>query len=172
MTDKTKRITRRYLLPALALLLAMLSVFLLGDKLVDLSQEDVPESTEFSGIEIEGDILDADGSYTSKEDVAKYLYLYKRLPKNFITKAEARELGWSGGGLERYAPGKCIGGDVFSNREGNLPKKPGRNYYECDIDTLGKESRGAKRIVYSNDGLVYYTDDHYDTFTLMYGVED
>ena len=113
--------------------------------------------------------LDENGSYTTKEDVALYIHLYGRLPRNFITKSEARKLGWSGGGLERYAPGKCIGGDTFQNREGLLPKKAGRTYTECDIDTLGASSRGAKRIVFSNDGLVYYTADHYESFTLMYG---
>jgi guanyl-specific ribonuclease Sa len=86
-----------------------------------------------------------------------------------MTKSEARKLGWQSGSLERYAPGCCIGGDVFGNREGLLPKKDGRIYYECDIDTMGGGSRGAKRIVYSNDGLVYYTSDHYGSFTLMYG---
>ena len=112
--------------------------------------------------------LDRDGIYTSREDVALYLYLYGELPKNFITKVEAEKLGWEGGSVESYAPGKSIGGDRFGNREGLLPKKSGRQYYECDIDTLGKNSRGAKRIVFSNDGLIYYTDDHYETFELLY----
>ena len=112
--------------------------------------------------------LDRDGTYTSKEDVALYLYLYGELPKNFITKGEAERLGWEGGSVEKYAPGKSIGGDKFGNREGLLPKNNGRQYYECDIDTLGKNSRGAKRIVFSNDGLIYYTDDHYETFELLY----
>lgn len=113
--------------------------------------------------------LDEDGSYTTKEDVALYIHTYGKLPKNFITKKEAENLGWPGGGLESYAPGKCIGGDRFGNYEGLLPKKSGRTYYECDIGTLGKSSRGAKRIVFSNDGLIYYTDDHYESFTLLYG---
>ncbi len=115
--------------------------------------------------------LDPDGSYTTKEDVALYIHLYGKLPSNFITKSEARKLGWKSGSLERYAPGKCIGGDTFGNREGLLPKASGRTYKECDIDTLGKSSRGAKRIVFSNDGLIYYTDDHYESFTLLYGEE-
>ena len=114
-------------------------------------------------------LLDPNGSYTSKEDVALYIHLYGKLPQNFITKSQARNLGWKSGSLERYAPGKCIGGDTFQNREGLLPKKSGRTYKECDIDTLGKSSRGAKRIVFSNDGLVYYTDNHYASFTLLYG---
>jgi hypothetical protein len=115
--------------------------------------------------------LDPDGSYTTKEDVALYIHLYGKLPSNFITKNQARNLGWSGGSLERYAPGKCIGGDRFGNREGLLPKASGRTYTECDIDTLGKSSRGANRIVFSNDGLIFYTDDHYESFTLLYGEE-
>ena len=112
-----------------------------------------------------------DGSYTSKEDVALYIHTYGHLPDNFITKNEARELGWSGGSLEPYAEGCCIGGDRFGNREGRLPDAAGRSYTECDIDTLGATSRGAKRIVFSNDGLIYYTEDHYETFELLYGEE-
>ena len=115
--------------------------------------------------------LDPDGSYTTKEDVALYIHLYGELPGNFMTKNEARDLGWEGGGLERYAPGMCIGGDRFGNYEGILPDAEGRRWTECDIDTLGAKSRGAKRIVFSNDGLIYYTEDHYETFELLYGEE-
>lgn len=115
--------------------------------------------------------IDENGSYTKKEDVALYIHTYGKLPKNFITKKEAEKLGWTGGSLEKYAKGMCIGGDRFGNYEELLPSKSGRKYTECDIDTLGKSSRGAKRIVFSNDGLVYYTDDHYETFTLLYGEE-
>lgn len=116
-------------------------------------------------------VLPEDGSYTGRDDVALYLHTYGRLPGNFITKAEARALGWPGGGLEDYAPGKCIGGDEFGNYEGVLPDVPGRTYYECDIDTLGADSRGTKRIVFSDDGNIYYTADHYGTFTLLYGTD-
>ena len=115
--------------------------------------------------------LDEDGTYTSKEDVAAYIHIYGHLPNNFITKKEAEKLGWSGGSLEPYAPGKCIGGSRFGNYEGILPEKDGRKYTECDIDTLGASKRGAKRIVFSNDGLIYYTGDHYETFELLYGEE-
>ncbi len=108
------------------------------------------------------------GSYTSREDVALYLELFGELPCNFITKKEARELGWEGGSLEPYAPGMCIGGDRFGNYEGLLPEKDGRTYRECDIDTLGADSRGSKRLVFSNDGLIYYTEDHYESFELLY----
>ena len=132
---------------------------------------DPAESTPQDTATSEEDVPDPDGSYTSKEDVALYIHLYNRLPSNFITKSEARELGWKSGSVEKYAPGKCIGGDRFGNYEGLLPKAAGRTYYECDIDTLGGKSRGAKRIVFSNDGLVYYTSDHYASFTLLYGEE-
>lgn len=113
--------------------------------------------------------IDEDGVYTTKDDVALYLHTYGHLPSNFITKKEAEKLGWSGGSLEPYAPGKCIGGSHFGNYEGILPEKDGRSYTECDIDTLGADKRGAKRIVFSNDGLIYYTEDHYETFELLYG---
>ena len=70
--------------------------------------------------------------------------------------------------MEKYAPGCAIGGDKFGNREGVLPDG---KYHECDIDTIGQDSRGAKRLVYSDDGRIYYTEDHYETFTLLYGEE-
>ena len=115
--------------------------------------------------------IEEDGWYYSKEDVALYIYTYGKLPENFITKNEARDLGWEGGSVEHYKKGAAIGGDKFGNYEGLLPKKSGRKYYECDIDTNGKNSRGAKRIIFSNDGLIYYTDDHYESFTMLYGEE-
>ena len=115
--------------------------------------------------------IDEDGTYTTKDDVALYIHTYGHLPDNFITKKDARALGWNGGGLDDYADGKCIGGDRFGNYEGLLPDAPGREYHECDIDTLHAVSRGAKRIVYSNDGLIYYTEDHYESFILLYGEE-
>lgn len=115
--------------------------------------------------------IDEDGSYTTKDDVALYIHTYGHLPDNFITKKDAQALGWPGGSLEPYAPGKCIGGSRFGNYEGLLPEVDGRTYTECDIDTLGADSRGAKRIVFSNDGLIYYTEDHYKSFELLYGEE-
>lgn len=114
-------------------------------------------------------LIDENGSYTSKDDVALYIHTYGHLPNNFITKNEARELGWEGGSVEDYAPGCSIGGDRFGNYEGILPE--GKKYTECDIDTLGRSSRGSRRIVFSNDGCIYYTDDHYETFELLYGEE-
>ena len=112
--------------------------------------------------------VDENGVYTTKDDVALYLHTYGHLPSNFITKAEARAAGWEGGSLEPYCPGMCIGGDRFGNREGLLPDAAGRVWTECDINTLGASSRGAERIVFSNDGLIYYTGDHYESFEQLY----
>ena len=116
----------------------------------------------------EPEILDEYGSYTTKDDVALYLHIYGHLPPNFITKKEAEMAGWYGGPLDRVLPGMCIGGDYFGNYEGQLPKAKGRKWTECDINTLGKKSRGAERIIFSNDGLIYYTPDHYESFELLY----
>lgn len=115
------------------------------------------------------------GSYTSKEEVALYLHRYGRLPSNFITKKEAEALGWKqkegeAGQLHAAAPGMSIGGDRFGNYEGLLPEKDGRKYYECDINYV-KGNRGAERIIYSNDGLIFYTGDHYKTFEQLYPEE-
>lgn len=126
-------------------------------------------SDSSDGSDSENNELAEDGAYTSKEDVALYIHLYGCLPSNFITKKEAEALGWKGGSLEPFAPGMCIGGNRFGNYEGLLPAKKGRSYTECDIDTLGADKRGAKRIVFSNDGLIYYTEDHYESFELLYG---
>jgi len=139
-------------------------------------QPDIPETepaevSEEPASDAADELPDEYGSYSSKEDVALYINTYGHLPANFITKKEAEALGWSGGSLEEYAPGMCIGGGYFGNYEGLLPEAKGREYHECDIDTLGAKSRGARRIVYSNDGLIYYTDDHYESFTLLYGEE-
>ena len=115
----------------------------------------------------EEELLPEDGSYTTKEDVALYLHQYGHLPSNFITKKEAREAGWPGGSLEEYFPGMCIGGDFFGNYEGLLPKAKGRKFFECDANYTGGK-RGAERIVYSSDGRVWYTKDHYGTFEELF----
>ena len=136
------------------------------DAQADDADAQAPPETVKSG---EEPTLDEHGVYDAKEDVALFIHLYGRLPDNYLTKKEAEALGWTGGSLEPYAPGKCIGGSRFGNYEGLLPEAEGRRYTECDIDTLGASKRGAKRIVFSNDGLIYYTGDHYQTFELLYG---
>ena len=117
--------------------------------------------------EAEGLTIDEEGWYYSAFDVSLYLYTYGHLPDNYITKDEARELGWEGGSVEEFAPDMAIGGDKFGNREGLLPKKNGRQWYECDVNYYGGY-RGSERILYSNDGLIFYTDDHYESFTQLY----
>lgn len=109
------------------------------------------------------------GTYDGRDEVALFIHTYGRLPDNYITKQQAQSAGWSGGSVEKYCPGKCIGGGRFGNYEGLLPDKTGRTWTEGDINTLGASSRGAERIVFSNDGLIYYTPDHYDSFELLYG---
>lgn len=162
-------------------ILALLLAFLLSFSLVGCSEAEILDTMEIAG-ELAEVILtedttqeapaasgiDEDGWYYSAEDVSQYLYTFGELPENFITKDEARDLGWDGGSVEVYAPGYAIGGDRFGNREGLLPDD--EIYYECDIDTNGQDSRGAKRLVFS-DELIYYTEDHYESFVLLYGEE-
>ena len=104
--------------------------------------------------------------YNTRDEVAAYLTAYGELPPNYITKSEAQDWGWKStyNTVAEAAPGMSIGGDRFGNYEEILPKGKGRQYYECDID-YKKGNRNAKRIVFSNDGLIFYTDDHYESFS-------
>ena len=133
-------------------------------------------SAAFAEVQMEGNIAMDDDviveyglDYYSEEEVALYLHAFAQLPPNFITKDEAQDMGWDSrrGNLWDVAYGLCIGGDTFGNREGLLPKKKGRSYYECDVNYDGGH-RGAERVVFSEDGLIYYTGDHYESFDLMY----
>lgn len=106
---------------------------------------------------------------TAPQDIADYIFAHGTLPDNFLTKNEARQMGWdsSKNYVSDVAPGYSIGGDKFGNYEGLLPDASGRKWYEADANyTAGP--RGAERILYSSDGLVYYTNDHYQTFTEMH----
>ena len=107
--------------------------------------------------------------YTTPDEVALYLYAFMELPPNYITKREARDLGWDSrkGNLWDVAYGLSIGGDIFGNREGLLPRQRGRNWYECDVNYEGGY-RGPERIVFSSDGLIYYSPSHYQDFELLY----
>ncbi len=134
------------------------------------------DTSEGAGSESTGDALaeaeatvEEDGSYTSKEEVAAYIHVFGHLPGNFISKTKARAAGWdsSAGNLDEVCPGMSIGGSVFYNDEGILPEEDGRTWTECDINYSGGY-RGAERIVFSNDGLVFYTGDHYQTFEQLY----
>lgn len=101
----------------------------------------------------------------SPEFVASVLRKTGKLPDRFLSKKEARKLGWvpEQGNLNEVAPGKSIGGDRFGNYEGKLPAQKGRSYREADVYD-SPERRGAERLVFSNDGLIFYTPDHYKTF--------
>lgn len=115
------------------------------------------------------ELVEEDGVYSTPDLVAAYIYTFHKLPSNFITKNEASKLGWNSkeGNLWDVTDEMSIGGDKFGNYEGLLPKAKGRQWYECDVNYYGGY-RGAERILYSNDGLIYYTDDHYESFTQLY----
>ena len=162
------KLTKRLLALVLTLLLVA-SAFACAAQLVPVPNAPDPVDLPVYEADDTPCPVSEDGEYWTKDEVALYIHLFGHLPKNYITKNEAQSLGWSGGSLEPYAPGCSIGGGYFGNYEGLLPTKKGRKYTECDIDTRGKKSRGAKRIGFSNDGLIYYTDDHYESFMLLYG---
>lgn len=132
--------------------------------ITESEEETLQESATEKEVQVE-----ENGNYTSKEEVALYIHTYGKLPVNYITKKEAQDMGWdpSKGNLSDILPGMSIGGSAFGNYEGALPRANGRRYFECDIDYDGGY-RGAKRLVYSNDGLVFYTEDHYNTFEQIY----
>lgn len=175
---------QRYLSKVTSLLLILaLSIVFSGCEILELEGNSVNPETGISvelpdpespAKEVEtsaetGASIKEDGYYTSKDDVALYLHTFGELPYNFITKNEAMDKGWeaSKGNLWDVTDKMSIGGDRFGNREGRLPDANGRKWFECDIDYKGGY-RGEKRIVYSNDGLIYYTDDHYSTFKKLY----
>lgn len=120
-----------------------------------------------SALDIAEDTVEEDGVYTTPAMVAAYIHIFNKLPSNYITKKEAQQLGWNSSKnyISDVAPGKSIGGDNFGNREGLLPKG---KYKECDINYKSGK-RNAERIIYNTDGDIYYTDDHYNSFTKLYG---
>lgn len=102
---------------------------------------------------------------TNEDVVIDYVRKHKKLPEYYITKRQARERGWiaAKGNLCDVLPDKAIGGDRFGNYESRLPKRSGRQYFEADINyNCGR--RDAQRLVFSNDGLIYITKDHYKSF--------
>lgn len=139
------------------------------DTFVKSGDEEVEPTPEESHDAPAPETIAEDGWYDTPGDVAEYIHTYGHLPENFITKSEAEDLGWvsSEGNLWDVAYGMSIGGDRFGNREGLLPDAEGRKWYECDVNYAGGY-RGSERIVFSNDGLVYYTADHYESFEQLY----
>ena len=107
------------------------------------------------------------GPITDPQGIADYIFQHGKLPDNFITKKEAQALGWdsSYNYVSDVAPGKSIGGDRFGNYEKILPADG--SYTECDVNYDGGY-RGGERLVYDEDGNIWYTADHYTTFDQLY----
>ncbi len=144
-------------------LITLILLFFGVDNFTDLGFEEPAADQKIELTEvIEGEY------YDTAQELVDYLELYDELPPNYLTKKEAQELGWDAkkGNLWDVAPGKSIGGDYFGNFEGLLPEKSGRDYYEADVNYNGGY-RDAERLVFSNDGLYFYTEDHYDSFEEM-----
>ena len=160
------------------LLLNILTIFLFACTNSTIQKEDYGSTItiEKTGSSVSNEIfVEENGNYTSKNEVALYIYTYKKLPSNYITKSEASALGYDRNVnfLSDVAPGKSIGGDIFNNYEKILPVVEGRTYIECDIDYVAGKSRNAKRIVYGDDfdeeiGYIFYTEDHYNSFVKLY----
>lgn len=154
-----KKFGKKLIYPLLTIIIFFLGVdnftaLDFGNRLV----EEQPRTVEV----VEGDY------YDSAQEVVEYLHAYDELPGNYLTKKEARDLGWvsNDGNLWDVAPGTSIGGDYFGNYEGLLPEEDGRDYREADINYKGGY-RDGERLVFSNDGLYFYTDDHYESFDEM-----
>ena len=163
-----KKLLRFALTFILIFALVMLVDAVIRPALTDLVGTPAATASPASSAQTPDTVPDEDGAYTDKDELALYIHLYGHLPDNFVTKDEAEAAGWTGGAVSKKLPGKSIGGDRFYNREGLLPSAKGRVWTECDVGDP-KKGRGAERIVFSNDGLIYYSPDHYDSFELLYG---
>lgn len=100
---------------------------------------------------------------TDEKTVIDYVRQNHKLPDYYITKNEAKKQGWnaSKGNLCEVLPGKAIGGDRFGNREKKLPQ--GENYYEADVN-YNCGNRNADRIIFTRNGDIYLTKNHYKSF--------
>ena len=156
---------KKKLLALLALLLA--GLLLAGCSTIAEGQRKAPVQAAAESAEAP---TEEPGPIIEPQAVADYLFEHGELPDNFITKREAEELGWDRNYVSDVAPGKSIGGDRFGNYEGKLPSAKGRKFFECDVNYRGGK-RGGERIVYSNDGHVWYTKDHYGTFEELFPSE-
>lgn len=146
-----------------------LSVFILAGLLFILGGCDLTQGSVNNNIARENQPMNEEQgpietqAYYDRDDVALYIHTYNDLPPNYITKDQADDMNWSPQDREYV-----VGGDRFGNREGLLPRAQGRQYYEADVQAGYTDHRGPERIVYSNDGLIFYTDDHYDSFSQLY----
>jgi hypothetical protein len=119
------------------------------------------------------EVIQENKKYTSKDSVAAYIYLFHKLPANYINKSAAQELYEAKGNTFtkwNFNPlnvlGYMVGGDVYYNNEKKLPVIS-MVYYEADVDYFG-DNRGTKRLVWTTDGAVFYTANHYETFVKLY----
>lgn len=138
---------------------------------LDEADKEVQDALDEAGKEINDKIAE-DEYYYDLQNVVLYLETYHHLPDNYITKDEAKDLGWEGGSVEDFKKDAAIGGDRFGNHEGILPKAGKNTYHECDIDTHGYKNRGSRRLIYTDDGQYYYSKDHYETFQQVLVGED
>ena len=141
------------------------------DDALDEADKEVQDALDEARKEINDKVAE-DEYYYDLQNVVLYLETYHHLPDNYITKDEARDLGWEGGSVEDYKKDAAIGGDRFGNHEGILPKAGKNAYHECDIDTHGYKNRGSRRLIYTDDGQYYYSKDHYETFQQVLVGED
>jgi len=167
--------TTRSIVTLLAVLAIALFSYLNKDKPTDIVIDEgttVDESTTTNNSETEAQNAlkpDENMAYYSEDEVALYIHEYGKLPVNYLTKNEASDFGWESdkGNLWDVTDRMVIGGDRFGNREGLLPNKQSRIWYECDVNYTGG-FRNGERLVFSNDGLIYYSKDHYASFEKLY----
>lgn len=153
-----QKFSRKKIIQLILLVVLILGITYLQNK---NTSEEIPQETSELNLEETSSIE----KLTDEKRVIEYLKKHKQLPDYYLTKNQARQQGWEAvkGNLCEVLPGKAIGGDYFGNREGLLPKKSGRKYFEADINyDCGR--RGADRLVYSNDGLIFTSKDHYKSF--------
>lgn len=146
------------------LFLAFLLILNTGCTIVNLNKGS--KNAPIEKVENNTDELDLkEGEYYYEvNEVSAYIHMFGKLPPNYITKSEAKKIGWSVEDKSEFV----IGGDKFQNREGLLPEEKGRVYYEADISSGYSKNRGPLRLVFSNDGLIFYTEDHYESYIQLY----
>ena len=120
-------------------------------------------------VEASPSVISEAEEYSTKDEVALYIHSFGHLPSNYVSKTKAHRAGWvnTEGNLWDVLPGTSIGGSDFYDDDNQLPYESGRRWKECDVNYEGGY-RGPERLVYSNDGLIYYTGDHYKTFERLY----
>lgn len=157
---------KKFITAIVGILVGLFGLQPLLDAVNDTDSQPAQMQTESAAVSekvVEGE------TYSTPEEVAAYLHEFEELPPNYLMKREAAEKGWDSdqGNLWEATDRMSIGGDRFGNYEGLLPEENDRQYYEADVNYEGGY-RGPERLVYSNDGLIFYTDDHYESFKQLY----